>query len=161
MTPEHKFNLDIWWILQEIKKDEFLAPKGEKVEFTIRGLLDQKKHNSKEISQNIPDIDTQRKLLNKLAEWKAVYGLEAVDDVFRGSDTWNPTIYQLSIKQPKFNEIYNKFESIFNIDENDQVLNNNEQPIIKTKTLELIARDIGELDTGTALIDFLTECGVD
>ena len=36
MTPEEKFNQDVWWILREIRNDEFLTPKGEKVEFRVR-----------------------------------------------------------------------------------------------------------------------------
>lgn len=35
------------------------------------------------------------------------------------------------------------------------------QSIIKAKSLELIAREIGELDTYTNLIKFLTECGIE
>jgi len=35
------------------------------------------------------------------------------------------------------------------------------QSIIKPKSLELIAKEIGNLETGTNLINFLTDCGVD
>ncbi|MBU4204607.1 hypothetical protein KKH26_00275 [Patescibacteria group bacterium] len=35
------------------------------------------------------------------------------------------------------------------------------QPIIKLKSLELIAKEIGELDSGQNLIEFLTGCGMD
>ena len=36
-----------------------------------------------------------------------------------------------------------------------------EQPRIREKTLELIAKVIGDLETGTSLISFLKGCGVD
>jgi len=39
--------------------------------------------------------------------------------------------------------------------------NENPQTIIKPKSLELIAKEIGELDTYTNLIKFLIECGID
>lgn len=39
--------------------------------------------------------------------------------------------------------------------------NRNHQFIIKPKTLELISKDIGEFDTGTNLVEFLGNCGVD
>lgn len=35
------------------------------------------------------------------------------------------------------------------------------QPTIKPKALELIAIEIGEMDSGPSLVEFLTECGVD
>jgi hypothetical protein len=35
------------------------------------------------------------------------------------------------------------------------------QAVIKPKTLELMAKELGNLFTGTELIDFLTECGID
>jgi hypothetical protein len=34
-------------------------------------------------------------------------------------------------------------------------------PYIQRKSIELISRDIGELDSGSNLIDFLIDCGVD
>jgi len=34
--PEEKFNQEIWWILQEIRKEQLSTPAGEKVEFSLR-----------------------------------------------------------------------------------------------------------------------------
>lgn len=162
MTPEEKFNQDIWWILQEIRKDEFLAPKDGKVEFLIRTQPKIRNSKTDNVSYAIPDIDTQRKLLYKLKDWKAI-DVEPVDNILRGSDIFNPKIYELSIKQKKFTELYSKYENSIGYQETEAktpvAIKN--PPIIKPKTLELIAKDIGNLGTGTELIDFLTECGVD
>ncbi|MEW6407785.1 MAG: hypothetical protein AB1465_03785 [Patescibacteria group bacterium] len=116
MTPEEKFNQDVWWILQEIKKDELLTPKGEKVEFLIRSLSLPKNRNTKrkDATYNFPQEETQRRLLKKLKEWEAIDDFKMVADMMRGSDIFNPTIYQFSIKQPKFNELYQKYEDIHN-----------------------------------------------
>jgi len=112
-------------------------------------------------------------------------------------------LFNIEIIQPKFDEIYTKFQNACDInswantgqdkmlqnlqagkDTNENVseflevelpqYNNKEDkkekpiiatfkrpPIIKPKTLELIAQEIGNLDTGTNLINFLTDCGVD
>jgi len=112
-------------------------------------------------------------------------------------------LFNIEIIQPKFDEIYTKFQNACDInswantgqdkmlqnlqagkDINENVseflevelpqYNNKEDkkekpiiatfkrpPIIKPKTLELIAQEIGNLDTGTNLINFLTDCGVD
>jgi DNA-directed RNA polymerase sigma subunit (sigma70/sigma32) len=67
MTPEERFNKEIWWILQEIKKEYLTTLSGEKVSFQIRVQF--KKINKDE--EPIPSPDTQRKLLDKLEEWKA------------------------------------------------------------------------------------------
>ncbi|MFH1401498.1 MAG: hypothetical protein ABIG40_00865 [Parcubacteria group bacterium] len=107
-SPAERFNQNVWWILQEIKNEGFLTPKGEKVEFSVRVL-----QKNKDTDYSFPDIDTQRKLLNKLKEWGAIDDLEAVDDILRGGDVFNPKIYKLSIKQPKFNEVYDKVKKHF------------------------------------------------
>lgn len=36
----------------------------------------------------------------------------------------------------------------------------NSQPIIKAKSLELIAKEIGDIDSGSNLVEFLTNCGI-
>ena len=106
MTPEEKFNQNVWWILQEIKKDELLTLQGEMIDFSIRTLP--KTHNvkQKDIDYSVPHEDTQRKLLYKLKEWKIIDDLEPIDDILRGSDIFNPRIYKLFIAHPKFDEIY-------------------------------------------------------
>ena len=157
MTPEEKFNQEIWWILQEIKKEQLATPKGEKVEFTLR----KPPKYSRKTDDGLPSAEAQRKLLNKLKEWK-VLELEPtgffVDDIFTP-----PTAYLLTIRQLKFNEFYHLYESGGSYLEDKKATpeTKNSQSIIKPKSLELIAREIGDLETGTNLIDFLTDCGVD
>ena len=163
MTPEEKFNQDVWWILREIRNDEFLTRKGEKVEFRVRAQPKTSSRAKQSNPLNFPTEDTQRKLLYKLKEWQAI-DLEPAHDIF-DNDLFNPpSRFLLSIHQAKFTEIYRKYENSIGYQDTQTetpvvVLKN--PPLIKSKTLELIAQAIGNLGTGTELIDFLTECGVD
>lgn len=154
MTPEERFNKEIWWILQEIKKEYLATLSGGKVSFYIR--IQPKKINKDD--EPIPSPDTQRKLLDKLVEWKA-FGLET-DSNFDIILTYNPPMkYLLKIHKERFDEIYRAYEGggQFGLNEKNTP---NTQPIIKQKSLELIAKEIGNLDSGSNLIEFLTNCGV-
>lgn len=161
MTPEEKFNQEIWWILQEIRKDKLLAPKDGKVEFLIRTQPKTRNTKTDNADYLIPDIETQRKLLYKLKDWKAI-DVVPVDNILRGSDIFNPKIYDLTIKQPKFDKIYRLYESGSSYSESKNAAPETKisQSIIKPKSLELIAREIGELDSGSNLVEFLVNCGV-
>ena len=163
MTPEEKFNRDVWWILQEIKKDSYLTPKGQRVEFSLRSLPKTKSIRRKDVDYGFPQEEVQRKLLFKLQEWKALDEVEAVDDVFRGSSFIDPSIYRLTIKQPRFDELYRLYENGGVYSENQKVFSepNNLQSIIKPKSLELIAKEIGNMDSGSNLVEFLANCGVE
>ncbi len=158
MTPEEKFNQEIWWILQEIRKEQLSTPKGEKVEFTLR----KPPKYSRKTDDNLPSAEAQRKLLNKLKEWKALdlepTGFFVDDNLFAP-----PTAYLLAIRQSKFDELYRLYESGSSYSENKNAVPETKisQSVIKPKSLELIAREIGNLETGTNLINFLTDCGVD
>jgi hypothetical protein len=158
MTPEEKFNQEIWWILQEIRKEQLSTPKGEKVEFTLR----KPPKYSRKTDDNLPSAEAQRKLLHKLKEWKALdlesIGLFADDNIFTP-----PTAYLLTIHQSKFDDFYRLYESggSYSESKNAAPEPKTSQSIIKPKSLEVIAKEIGNMETGTNLIDFLTDCGVD
>jgi len=158
MTPEEKFNQEIWWILQEIRKEQLSTPKGEKVEFSLR----KPPKYSRKTDDSLPSDEAQRKLLHKLKEWKALdlkpTGFFMDDNIFAP-----PTAYLLTIRQLKFDELYRLYESgnSYSESKNASPETKTSQSIIKPKSLELIAREIGNLETGTNLIDFLTDCGVD
>lgn len=163
MTPEEKFNQDVWWILQEIRNDEFLTPTGERIEFSIRV---QPKTSGK-AKQNdiitIPSGDVQRKLLYKLKEWKAL-DLEPAPDILNDNFFNPPTRYLLTIHEAKFSELYRQYSDSFGYKEGAKEKTTpapKTQPIIKSKTLELIAQEVGNLGTANTLIDFLADCGVD
>ena len=160
MTPEEKFNQEVWWILQEIKKEQLATPKGEKVYFSLRLLPKTDSIRRKEVDYGIPPADTQRKILYKLKEWKAL-NLEPTGMFF--DDPFNPpTAYLLTILE-KFDELYRLYETGKSYSENQKTIAelNGSQSIIKPKSLELIAREIGDLDTGSNLVGFLVNCGVD
>ena len=155
LTPEEKFNQEVWWILQEIKKEQLSTPKGEKVEFSVR--LSSKQ--SKKTDNSPPSARVQKKLLHKLKEWKAL-NLEPTGIYFDDPFT-EPTAYLLTILE-KFNKLYRLYESGGFYSENQKTIAelNSSQSIIKPKSLELIAKEIGGLDSGSNLVEFLTNCGV-
>lgn len=72
-------------------------------------------------------------------------------------------LFRIEIIQPKFDELYRLYEGGFNRTDikTDTATANKNQVVIKPKTLELIAKDIGNLDSGTNLVNFFTDCGVD
>ena len=161
MTPEEKFNQDVWWILQEIKKEQLATPKGEKVYFSLRVLPKTSSIRRKDVDYGFPQADTQRKLLYKLKEWKALdlqpTGAD-LDNIF----SFNPaTSYLLTILK-KFDEIYRLYENggFYSGNQKNVAELNSSQSIIKPKSLELIAKEIGDLDNGSNLVEFLTNCGV-
>ena len=158
MTPEEKFNQEIWWILQEIRKEQLSTPKGEKVEFSLR----KPPKYSRKTDDSLPSDEAQRKLLHKLKEWKAL-GLKPTGFFMDDNIFAPPTAYLLTIRQSKFDELYRLYESgsSYSESKNASPETKTSQSIIKPKSLELIAREIGNLETGTNLIDFLTDCGID
>jgi len=159
LTPEEKFNQEVWWVLQEIKKEQLATPKGEKVYFSLRTLPKTASIRRKDVDYGFPQADTQRKLLYKLKEWKTL-DLEPTglyfDDPFS-----EPTAYLLTILK-KFDELYRLYEDGGFYSENKKATTelDSSQSIIKLKSLELIAREIGDLDSGSNLVEFLSNCGV-
>lgn len=145
LTPEEKFKQDVWWILQEIKKDELLTPKGKKVEFSIRGMSKTRSIRREDVDYGFPHEETQRKLLYKLKEWKAIDELEPVDSIFRGSDILNPRIYEFVIRQPKFNELYRQYEEI-----QKKVGSFNEEVLKTQQLLDKLEDDINRKTKGKA-----------
>lgn len=101
MTPDEKFNHDVWWILQEIKREQLYTLKEEMVNFALRLPLKQ----SKKIDDGMPSAETQRKLLSKLKEWDA-FDLEPTGIYFDDQQT----AYLLVIHQSKFDELYGKYK---------------------------------------------------
>jgi hypothetical protein len=160
MTPEEKFNQDVWWILREIRNDEFLTPKGERVDFHFRVLTKTSVRSKTTEVSNIPLADTQRKLLYKLKEWKALDLLEPASDIF-GNDIFNPpTRFYLIINQAKFGELYNLYEKSFNPKPQTVSPNTDEKPAIREKALELIATDMANLMTHREISSFFNELEV-
>lgn len=133
MKPGERFNQEIWWLLQEIRKEQLSSLEGEKVVFCV--LV--KSETSKKVDGDILSDDKQRSLLHKLKEWGAInlrqeltelltemtnkVNKDIVDDFAFNPDNpkpWllpqlpkPPTKYVLTIHQPKFDEVYRLYES--------------------------------------------------
>ena len=108
LTPEEKFNQEVWWVLQEIKKEYLATPKGEKVSFGLRYLP----KNANYITYGIPTPDTQAKLIQKFEkEFKILDKVESARSDFNFDDWFKPpTGYFFMVRQPQFDKVYSDYE---------------------------------------------------
>ena len=149
MTPEERVNKYYCWVLDRLKEEFLVTLKGKPVPYRLSHVA----------AAGVPNNETEVEILLKLEEEGA---LKVRDNPFEfpvGSEN----LYYVDIFQPKFNEIYRTYESGSSYQENKKEeidVTPKNQSVIKSKTLELISLDIGDLDTGTNLINFLTDCGV-
>lgn len=101
MTPEEKFNQDIWYVLQEIKKKSLYAADNKSVSYEIDDNIIVAGHPSaKEEGAILIKLQQQQgiKIINKKVVLND-YGLES------------GTTYFLEILQPKFDDFYEKYNS--------------------------------------------------
>lgn len=97
MTPEEKFNREMWWVLQEIAEEKLATTEGKPVEFKVVEFL----------ASGIPSRDRQINIIHKLQEWKAIKILNEFPADWRGS---RRHLFELQLLEPKFAEIYSKFQ---------------------------------------------------
>jgi DNA-binding Lrp family transcriptional regulator len=138
LTPEEKFNQEVWWILQEIKKDWLTTPEDKRVEFNIR--------TSSNTHINTPAEETQRKLLRKLEKQgiikivKELFISPALDSPLLGTVYGlKPKGFILEVLQPKFDKFYKKWGEI---DENPWLTK--ESKVIQRKKLFAKQREEAE-----------------
>jgi hypothetical protein len=143
LTPEEKFNQEVWWVLQEIKKEQLATPKGEKVYFSLRFLPKTSSIRRREVDYGFPPADTQRKILYKLKEWKT---LDLEPSNLNFDDFLSPpTAYLLGIRQSQFDKLYCKYkeentqEEFQDLPKNKGVINEEwtEQEVLEIVLLEL------------------------
>jgi hypothetical protein len=141
MTPEEKFNQDVLVVLELIKKKLLYAKKGSPISLS---------------NASLPAYGEE--ILEKLEEWKIIKIRENPWELPASTEN----VFCLDIIQPKFDEIYYLYESGGFYLENQKTIPKAKisQSIIKPKSLELIAKEIGDLDSGSNLVEFLTNCGV-
>lgn len=162
MTPEEKFNQEVWWTLQAIKKELPPTLAGDNVKINTRELtnwgVDSSAPNTRDISRSIRFVENEGaiRVIKR-------YDANSFDPYEFESDWDEANEFILAINQKKFDEFYRQYEGSFNradTQKQNSLVRKN-QAVIKPKTLELMAKELGNLYTGTELIDFLTECGVD
>lgn len=97
MTPEERFAEHVLWVLEKIKEESLVTLEGSDIEYKYSHL----------IASGIPSKDTEKKILYKLLEWKAI-GMPNRIAPLSPLSKW----FYLKIKEPKFTEIYNKYKKI-------------------------------------------------
>jgi hypothetical protein len=148
MTPEEKFNKDVWYVLRQIKERSLYTKKGNPISYWVD-------FDFFDATGSSPSAADEAAILEKLEEWDAIK---------IQSSYWNMSnkLFRIEIIQPKFDELYRLYEGSFNRAEikTQTATGRKNQPVIKLKTLELMAKDIGDLDSGSNLVNFLVDCGV-
>lgn len=132
--PEEEFQEQILRALRAIKREFVYTPKGEPVELCNRHK------RARGILKKIEDL----RAINIIKEYEGCYYLEII--------------------QPKFDELCLLYESGIDYQEagtKKSPTTLKKTSIIKPKTLEFIAKEIADLDSGSNLIEFLINCGVE
>lgn len=113
MTPQEKFEREVWWLLREIQKESFVAPVGKPLEFDLRVQRGKQKLKPDE---ERPNEETQRRILYKLRDEKIIK-VERRPDVFDYLGTTLgkplPVEFYITILQSKFDQAYQSFEKKF------------------------------------------------
>lgn len=99
-------------------------------------------------------------LLNILEKnLKLVVGLDSEIPIYEGNGPTSNYSGEYVVEVIIENEDKNRLASL--LKEYEKQLPKRKKPAIREKTLELIARKIGDLDSGNNLVNFLRNCGVD
>ncbi len=111
MNLEKTVSAEIRWTLQRIKKLNLLTPSNEHVYFGLQ------------IGTEVPPVESQRLILRKLVEWKAlnIRG-EKFEPQYEKIDSMmlkmikdigvKPVGYFLEVLLPKFNDLFTEYETI-------------------------------------------------
>lgn len=171
MTPEEKFDNKVWEILQKIKEEAIFTDnqeiKWKEQKYDPNHKLFAFDRGEKAVLDKLKKINAVKikegcSVLTKLPE--ITYHNYNDDEVRRLWNNGGISSHYLYIKilQPKFDEVYRLYESGGSYSENQKTIAEIDslQSIIKPKSLELIAKEIGDMDSGSNLVEFLTNCGV-
>lgn len=102
MTPEKKFNQDVWYVLQEIKKKSLYGADNKSVSYEINFYV---------IASGCPSGKEEIAILEKLQQWQAIK-ITDKKDILDDCGLESGATYFLKILQPKFNEIYRRYEKL-------------------------------------------------
>jgi len=102
ITPSEKqVNREIWWALDKIYREALRQEKGKPFEvvFQVRPIM----------GAGIPPIEVRQKALLKVQE---LGGIKIIDDKTYNDNYGVDFVYILELIQPKFDEIYEKYEEL-------------------------------------------------
>jgi hypothetical protein len=103
MNTEDRFKKDIWWLLQELKKDEMSTARSEYIHFEYAA------------GGNKPTIDDQRRAVRLLTVTRAVDVSKDVypfpfDAMTARMSNVKPSGHLLELRKPTFDRVYEVFE---------------------------------------------------
>lgn len=97
MTPEEKFNQEVWWVLQKIKGQILATVTGKPIRYEVVKL----------IASGIPSQTQQKDIIHKLQEWEAVKIVYETDPSGGGVSRY---LFDLKILDLKFDQVYKKYQ---------------------------------------------------
>ena len=103
MNTEERFKKDIWWLLQELKKDEMSTARSEYIHFEYT------------TGANKPTIDDQRRAIRFLIVTRSIdvekdvypFPFDAMTSKMSGI---KPSGHLLELRKPTFDKVYEVFE---------------------------------------------------
>src|SRR3989344_8035312 len=102
MTPEEKFNSEMWEVLQKIRYISISAREGEALEWVMQARP----------IMSMPPIGVRQRMLLKIEEFG---GIKIIDEKVTNDTYGRDFIYTFKLLQPKFNEIYEEYEKKNNL----------------------------------------------
>src|SRR3989344_3575521 len=165
MTPEERFNKNIWWTLQAIKGEILSTPVGEIVEADTDHLI----HNSDTIDLGAPRTNDISKCIRKLEELGAFKVIEmndqdSFDPYYQAFPNWNnANFFKLAINQKKFDTLVTEYQALVSkVSAGTQTLPS--ASITKTRfsiiVKEKIARVIAEYFTTNQIVNVFTDANI-
>ena len=100
MIPEEKFNSEMWQVLQKIRYISISAREGEALEWVMQARP----------IMSMPPIGVRQRMLLKIEEFG---GIKIIDEKVTNDTYGRDFIYTFKLLQPKFDEIYEKYNKIF------------------------------------------------
>lgn len=143
-TPEEKFNQQVWEILQNIKEEILATEKGKPVKYRFGHF----------VGVGIIPKERKKNILYKLQELGAIRIRENPFELPYSTED----IFYLDIKQPKFDEIYEKFRKACDV---SSYLNDYQQKVFQGNTklpkfsqLDTTVKEKVKQATSKRLVDF-------
>lgn len=117
MTPEEKFNKQVWEILQEIKEEILATEQNKPVKYLFGNVA----------GAGIIPRDRQENIIKKLQELGA---LKIRVNPWEYPSSTDSILY-LEIFEPKFSEVYKKYQELLDTNNNSSFDNEAREPVFR------------------------------
>lgn len=126
-TSKEKFNEEVWYVLQKIKKLSLKVSSDTPIEYEIKKIT----------ASGIPSAKSQSQIIEKLQERKAIGIVEHIKTDSRHN---NPERFLIEILEPKFSKTYKKYDP-------DNTTLTLDQKVAQSETRETVEILIADLES--------------